>query len=42
MGEKECMYIKDWFKPVIPLFLNLLRKFPNARGRTLHSCYRAS
>lgn len=27
------MSIKDRFKPMFPLFLNLLRKFPNAHGR---------
>jgi hypothetical protein len=32
-GKGVCVYIKDWFKPVFPLFLNLLLNFLNARAR---------
>lgn len=35
--EKGCMQIKDWFKPIFPLFVTwLLPKVSNTRGRFLN------
>jgi hypothetical protein len=36
VGEKRCMCIKDWFKPIFPLLTWLLHKIPNTRFQFQH------